>query len=104
MSKVKSPPEKKRLAYDRDHATLVEYPHAFRKTWPRKKANAQRVARRKVRQVLSETGDDGPVAEIRRESVGKSASTLREKVQFKKEKRKAMIGAHKARKSRRAGS
>ncbi len=53
MSKVKNPHEKKRLAYDRDHVSPAEYPHAFRKTWPRKKARAERRARRKVRQVLN---------------------------------------------------
>jgi hypothetical protein len=52
MSKVKSPVDKKRLVYDRDHVTPAEYPHAFRKQWPRKKAKAERAARRKVRQVL----------------------------------------------------
>jgi hypothetical protein len=105
MSKVKSPQEKKRLAYDRDRVTLAEYPHAFRKTWPRKKAKAQGAARRKVRQTLKTTGDQARIADVRREHVQKQDTvTLRESVRFKKWKRKQMIGSHKARKRARKTS
>jgi hypothetical protein len=99
MSKVKSPQEKNRLAYDHDHVTLAEYPHGFRRTWPRKKAKAQRAARRKVRQALKTTGDQAATADVRRKRVRKWGSiTLRESVRLKQQKRKQMVGAHKARK------
>ena len=99
MSKVKTPREKKRLAYDRDHVSPAEYPHAFRKTWPRKKAQAERSTRRKVRQALRGVGDDGTICStIRRKKVRKWGSiSLRENVQFKQLKRRQMVGARKAR-------
>jgi hypothetical protein len=46
MSKIKAPPDKKRLAYDRDSRTEMEAPHAFRKNWPKKKAGISRTRRR----------------------------------------------------------
>ena len=56
MSRLKSPPEKKRAEYDRDHRTAMDAPHAFRKNWPKKKARRARVYRRvadsKVQAVL----------------------------------------------------
>src|SRR5262249_43305308 len=100
--KVKSPSEKKRLAYDRDHATLAEYPHAFRKKWPQKKASATRAVRRTVRQILNATGEDTLVAVVRRRPVRKGASSLREIVRIKQQKRREMVGAHKARKAKRS--
>jgi hypothetical protein len=103
MSKVKSAPEKKRLAYAHDHVTPAEYPHAFRKKWPRKKAKAERSARHKVRQLLDATGDDAIVGVIRRKRVRKWGSiSLREYVQFKQWKRQQMAGAHKGRRVERA--
>lgn len=100
MSKVKTPQEKKRLAYDRDHVSPAEYPHAFRKTWPRKKAQAERSARREVRQLLGTGGDEIAVANVLRKEVRKWGSiSLRENVQFKQWKRQQMVGARKARQS-----
>jgi hypothetical protein len=97
-----APLKKKRLAYDRDHVTPAEYPHAFRRKWPRKKAKAERATRRKVRQVLKMTGDQAAIADVRRERVRKWGSiTLRESVRLKKLKRQQMVGAHKARQTRR---
>jgi hypothetical protein len=93
MSKVKSPVDKKRLVYDRDHVTPAEYPHAFRKQWPRKKAKAERAARRKVRQVLQASGEDTAATVVRREPVRKWASiSLRESLQFKQWKRQQLAG------------
>jgi hypothetical protein len=102
MSKVKSSPEKKRLAYARDHVTPAEYPHAFRKNWPKTKAKAERAARHKARQVLEATWDDAVVGMIRRKRVRKWGSiSLHECVRFKQWKRQEMLGAHKARRSQR---
>jgi len=101
MSKVKTPHKKKRLAYDRDHVSPAEYPHAFRKNWPRKKATAERRARRKARQVLAATGDDTEVATIRRKQIWKwGVLTVRESLEFKRRKRQALIGTNKARRAR----
>ncbi|MBE9552299.1 MAG: hypothetical protein IMF05_02435 [Proteobacteria bacterium] len=53
MSKRRrTPQEKKRLRYERDFDPNSEYPHGFRKTWPRKKAKKQRAHRHAVKQDL----------------------------------------------------
>ena len=52
MSRFKTPPEKKRAAYDHDHRTAMEAPHAFRKNWPRKKARINRGRRRAANRVV----------------------------------------------------
>lgn len=49
-----TPEEKKQIAYDKDHVVRADYPHAFRRNWPRRKARAARKERRKVRQMLGE--------------------------------------------------
>jgi hypothetical protein len=48
----KSPQEKKRLETSRDFVSPSEYPHAFRKGWPRKEARAERARRRASRQEM----------------------------------------------------
>ncbi|MBI4676775.1 MAG: hypothetical protein HY748_04265 [Elusimicrobia bacterium] len=53
MSIVKTPQEKKRLSLKRDHPLLAEYPHGFRKSWPRKRRRAQQTFRHKVKQDLN---------------------------------------------------
>src|SRR5437879_4167166 len=96
MSSVKSPRRKKKHALDWDHVTPAEYPHAFRKLWPRKKAHTTRAHRRKVRQLLG-AGEDSAVGAVRREEVRKwEVITVRERIQYKQEKRQALAG-HKAR-------
>ncbi len=52
MSKTKTAPEKKRAAYDHDHRTYMEAPHAFRKNWPKKKARLNRGRRRTADQAI----------------------------------------------------
>ncbi len=47
MSKIRTPVEKKRAAYARDHRTAMEAPHAFRKNWRKKKAGINRCGFRK---------------------------------------------------------
>jgi hypothetical protein len=60
----KSPQQKKALAYKRDRRITAEYPHAFRRYWPLKKARANRKYRRQVALVLDDVkeqvklGDD----------------------------------------------
>ncbi len=103
MSSIKSPPAKKRNALDRDHVVAAEYPHGFRKLWPRKKAWFNRSYRRKVRQLLPTPSDDLAADPVRREPMPKwGVVSVRERVRSKLLKREAMIGAHKARRSRRA--
>lgn len=55
--KPRNPTEKKRIAYKKDHIYHAEYPHAFRKTWPRIKAITKREERHKVRQHLTRLTD-----------------------------------------------
>ena len=49
-----TPQEKKDLAYRKDHHVNAEYPHPFRRIWPRKKAHAHRAYRRQVHQLLAQ--------------------------------------------------
>jgi hypothetical protein len=106
MSKTKSPRQKKKLAYERDHRYIAEYPHGFRKSWPRKKAKAERAARHGAKQLLNATGDDTVLADIHRRTVKKwgGAATLREMVAAKQAKRAAMVGARKRRTAQRKGN
>jgi hypothetical protein len=52
MSRVKAPPAKKRMSYERDHRTAMDAPHAFRKSRPRKKARVSREHRRLAESVV----------------------------------------------------
>lgn len=53
MSTIKSPTEKKKAEYERDHRTkLSRNPHAFRKYWPIKKAKKTRGHRHKVSELI----------------------------------------------------
>ena len=55
MSKKKTPQEKKKAAYEKDHYTFAwNSPHGFRKTWKKKKSRGNRVIRRKSRKLLHE--------------------------------------------------
>lgn len=47
-----NPQAKKALAYQRDHRIAAEYPHPFRRSWPRKEAQLNRRYRRRVQQLL----------------------------------------------------
>ena len=63
MSRLKTPPEKRAAARQRDHRTEMEAPHAFRKNWPKKKArinrNRRRAASAAVRSVVLGAEPDG---------------------------------------------
>ena len=52
MKQRSTPREKKELEYTKDHVDSSEYPHAFRKQWPRKKARSHRAYRRGIHQLL----------------------------------------------------
>src|SRR5688572_352228 len=77
MKRRRTPAEKKALAYKKDRAIGAEYPHAFRRQWPRKKARVQRKERRQVSQSLAqvtqsyqeEQGDDILLKPIQRDIV-----------------------------------
>jgi len=49
----RDPEKKKRLSYERDRVTDAEYPHAHRKSGPRKKVSLHQWQRGRDRQVLS---------------------------------------------------
>ncbi len=79
----KTPAEKKRLAYTKDHILRVEYPNAFRRYWPRRKAAASRKERRHVRRLLSDLLPEQhiearltmPLRPVRRDQVQKWAGS-----------------------------
>src|SRR4051812_12824377 len=58
MSRVKDPGEKKALEYTKDHRYGGEYPHAFRRNFPRKRARANRAYRHRVRQFVEHANVD----------------------------------------------
>jgi hypothetical protein len=84
MKRRKTPLEKKAVAYKKEHILTVEYPHAFRHYWPRKKAAAARKERRQVRQQLAELvlphaadqRPNFPLKPVRRDRVQKWRSSV----------------------------
>src|SRR5260370_33754887 len=94
MKKGRSPQQKKALAYHKDRFVVAEYPHAFRRKWPRKRAYASRAYRHRVHQMLGEhkgpllqESDDAEgerVNAVHRREVRKwGTMTLRERVHFR---------------------
>lgn len=65
MSSVKGPQQKKINAYQRDHRTVMEYPHAFRKNWPKKKARIIRRERRKLTDAVKSGDTDLSPAKLK---------------------------------------
>jgi hypothetical protein len=95
LSKLKNPADKKRAAYDRDHRTAMEAPHAFRKNWRKKKARINRVRRRAADRVVNGVlkGDDTERAvvptRVRGEHLHKDGvSSLREAVANRDDRRR----------------
>ncbi len=105
----KSPQVKKKLEYSSDHFTFSNSPHAFRKSWRRKKSNTNREYRRKSDELLVQakpemSADDAEAIvgdltigrlkhSITRERLHKhSTVSLGEKVQIKLEKRGHLAG------------
>ena len=56
--RTRFPAEEKERSYKRDRYVRAEYPHAFRKQWPRKKAYAQRKYRHQTRQAVQAATPD----------------------------------------------
>jgi len=110
MSKIKSPVEKKAASYKKDHVVWAEYPKAFRKKWPRKKAKANRTQRHKQRRLLEpitdvETAIDTEVLTVACQPLKKwqrSSMPLGEHVIEKQKRRQSAIGSKKKRQSRSA--
>lgn len=110
MSAVKTPQEKKRLSYKKDHVVNDgENDKSFRKKWPRKKARINRAHRRKVAQVLVvpgtvEAGADeaeaATQAVVRPKPVKWGVLPLGEAVVKHLERRVESQGAKKARRAR----
>ena len=48
----KTPQEKKELSYENDYPLRAEYPHAFRRQWPKRESLIERQYRRKAKQVI----------------------------------------------------
>jgi hypothetical protein len=95
-----TPQEKKRLRYAKDFDPAAEYPHGFRKTWPRKKARIKQSHRRAVRQDLSELIHGGQVDEVESRIQAKKtirltkwgARSLGKRVEQSLQKRRDTIG------------
>ena len=100
--------EKKAASYQKDHVAWAEYPKAFRKKWPRKKAKANRIQRHKQRQLLNvvsdvETAIDTEVVTVVRHTVKKwngSSMPLGKHVIGKQKRSQSAIGSKKKRQSR----
>ncbi|MBL8045312.1 MAG: hypothetical protein JNL09_02165 [Anaerolineales bacterium] len=100
MKKRRTPQEKKQLSLSKDHVVLAEYPHAFRKSWPKKKARANQVYRHKIRQALSTQYDvdridlaESAVKAIVRKPIQKwDVVSLGERVNNKLEVRRSRLG------------
>ncbi|HMZ79442.1 MAG TPA: hypothetical protein PLL06_07070 [Acidobacteriota bacterium] len=67
MSKIKNPLEKKHVSLIKDRYVPAEYPHAFRRQWPRKKKIATRQMRHTLNQLTHQTiaGGDLEAGEAR---------------------------------------
>jgi len=101
IKKRRTPQEQKRLRYTKDHVVLAEYPHLFRKSWPKKKAGRNQVYRRKVRQALIISPGETPDAQvlqseaqtIRRKPILRwGAVSLQERVAIKLRIRRSRLG------------
>lgn len=104
MSSIRTPQEKKKLAYTRDHYAKGKSDKAFRKGWPTKKRKASRSIRRAADALTQAAGLDGEsdakISAIRQRPLGKwSVPSLRERVARKLDRRVRSIGAKKARAS-----
>ena len=110
MERKRTPQTKKELDYEKQHFSACEYPHAFRKNWPRKKARVNREYRRKADVLLSKISIEPAAAleqkieykGLTRNRFGKSVlrkrlrklgvETLKERVDWRLVKRTSQIG------------
>jgi hypothetical protein len=85
----RTPRERKRLSLDRDTVDQGEYPKAFRRNHPVRKAKAERAARHEVRRRLAEGRED--VEDVRRREVRKwRPARLRDLIPWKKSRRQEL--------------
>ncbi len=89
MKKKPTPPEKKELAYDKDHRTQTgECDRAMRRLWGKRKARLNRKYRRKTDQALRKAispdridavlaGDDGTTRELIRKGLTREKNSLK---------------------------
>jgi hypothetical protein len=91
MMRRKSPQLKKQDEYDKDHRTLMEHPHAFRKNWPKKKAYANRSTRRMLKSLLTKSGENSSAEAkslLRPKAIHKnSVMKLRDAIEIRKKRR-----------------
>src|SRR5262245_7623821 len=101
MKKPTTPQDKKRLAYERDHYLLVEYPHTFRRMWPKKKRLENQSYRHQVRQALHTVvdSDSGEAAQSRTRAIRRppfypkwGMLKLRDRVEWRLLRRRERIG------------
>jgi hypothetical protein len=79
MPKPLTPQQKKELEYDKDHYVIAEYPHGFRKSWPKKKRFSNQAFRHKVAQALSHLQRPTDAEEVESEARGIARKRLRHK-------------------------
>jgi hypothetical protein len=78
MKKRVAPPEKKKLAYERDHyVSGGESRHAYRKNWPKKKAMLNQKHRHRAAQALHELEKLGDFESIEDSRIEVTAEQLR---------------------------
>lgn len=94
MNKERDPRRDKELDYEHQHVSPGKHNKGFRRQWPRRKASAERAARRTVAQKLglvsvdSAEDVDSDVAGVTRNEVRKwSIFNLREWIAIKKRRR-----------------
>ena len=112
MSTVKTPQEKKRLSYKKDHVVDGgENDKSFRKKWPRKKAGSNRVQRRRIAQVFVRPGvldadeAESVIKNVRRPKIRKwGVIPLGKAVANRQDSRVRNHGARKVRKARRSNN
>ena len=98
MSKHRTPQEKKRDHYDRDHVVTAEY--SLRKAWPRKKRHTTQKARARTRDILKTVPEDRDleayppelVAATPRSIYRKPIRSVRERVEHQLELRRRRLG------------
>lgn len=102
----RTPYLKKQDEYDKDRHVHTEYPHAFRRAWPRKRAGVHRTQRHHIRALTRELSQQDSeelspaLLKTARPHVSLKkggAWTLRELTQWKLARREAQHGARKKR-------
>ena len=108
MSSVRTPQEKKRLAYERDHYAKSKYDKA-RSGWRTKKHKARRSYRHAADSLAKAAAFDGEsdakISAVQQRRVRRwGVPSLRELVAHKHDRRVRSVGAKKARRRRRTNA